>query len=689
MPEHLSNRIGKIRIRGAEGNTPALRLSVGGVLERADLRPVGFPPSAVLVVRRMSDPLPGGVNRRGGGAAINGQWERAVQAELAQISASAVRPQAGNIHDNGQAVLFADEAEMLACLVLDISRGEANARWWWHSFLARMPGERSSALREALCRQPQSIAASLNTLDEWGRVGIVLRVMSPQDATRVLSVVIQAHALPDFRRASGLPWAETRFAESKWRQNPVGESAAMPTDPLDRGRAASSPGGPTQDGGWPGPRLRPQGLSKEASALLAVALATHRNPAIARNDRFQRAMSVWWLSQDASAGTAPEAGVEMADRERAPLPPPTNVGEKTTAIRQPVPPRITHKGAARQEGEAPRAPDTHLTTDAAEIDSGNHRKPSQASNATRPASQRGQHVPDAGPAGGKVEQPEQAERSEVEKKRVQLALENGVLTRLGGVLYLANLMCRLDLPECFEDSWGLGSRVGSWGVLAGLGEALLAWDDPTVWALLANDPLWKALAHLGNSADEGGPIHNGKTQPDFRLPPSWIGETEGDQNRAAFRWARRGGRLRAWSPAGIVLIDIAERGRYPESTALDELHAYGLRGAVFLLRASFSAASVAPLTPPLAEMHPLLARWLALALPAIRSYLLRALSKGGMADPSVESVFRCAGRLYVTSTHVDLVMPLDAISLPARMAGLDRDPGWLGGFGRVIKFHFE
>ncbi len=43
----------------------------------------------------------------------------------------------------------------------------------------------------------------------------------------------------------------------------------------------------------------------------------------------------------------------------------------------------------------------------------------------------------------------------------------------------------------------------------------------------------------------------------------------------------------------------------------------------------------------------------------------------------------------VGRTHVDLTLPMNAISLPARRAGLDRDPGWVPDLGRVVLFHFE
>ena len=46
-------------------------------------------------------------------------------------------------------------------------------------------------------------------------------------------------------------------------------------------------------------------------------------------------------------------------------------------------------------------------------------------------------------------------------------------------------------------------------------------------------------------------------------------------------------------------------------------------------------------------------------------------------------------RVFVTSTHVDVVVSLEDVSLPVRLAGLDRDPGWQPLLGRVVLFHFE
>jgi hypothetical protein len=107
-------------------------------------------------------------------------------------------------------------------------------------------------------------------------------------------------------------------------------------------------------------------------------------------------------------------------------------------------------------------------------------------------------------------------------------------------------------------------------------------------------------------------------------------------------------------------------------------------------RARFGDAPVAALSGPLITgIDHALRHWLSLAVPFIRLRLAYALGTYPPVESLREALLARAGRLYVTATHVDLVMELEAVSLPVRLAGLDRSPGWLGEFGRAILFHFE
>jgi hypothetical protein len=216
------------------------------------------------------------------------------------------------------------------------------------------------------------------------------------------------------------------------------------------------------------------------------------------------------------------------------------------------------------------------------------------------------------------------------------SLAGGVPTRLGGVLYLVNLMVALDLPGFFETGWRLASAVGPWGVLHALG-----WELLREGARMPDDPLWPALAHLdgrapGQPPGARLPRRRPRRWPAFELPASW---GEGIPDTVALPAAGSTGR-RLRQAAGAV--------RYP----------------------------------------PLLARWLALALPFIDLRLrlaLRLAEEESLAEP----LLWLPGRLYVTRTHVDLVVSLEHISVPVRLAGLDRNPGWLPDFGRVVYLHFE
>jgi hypothetical protein len=211
----------------------------------------------------------------------------------------------------------------------------------------------------------------------------------------------------------------------------------------------------------------------------------------------------------------------------------------------------------------------------------------------------------------------------------ELGLEDGIETSLGGVLYLINVMVALDLPECFEADWQLASRLGHWGTLEALGRALLS--SPTEEDCA--DPIWAALAALAGrepSARLGGGLPR---RAPYHPPSDWP--------------------------------------KPPSPTA---------------------RSRALPRSPLLGCIAPALGRWLACALPAIQYRLETALASD--ADETDErgpitARLHKRGRLHVTLTHVDLVMPLDAISMAVRLAGLDRDPGWLPTFGRVVLFHFD
>jgi hypothetical protein len=88
------------------------------------------------------------------------------------------------------------------------------------------------------------------------------------------------------------------------------------------------------------------------------------------------------------------------------------------------------------------------------------------------------------------------------------------------------------------------------------------------------------------------------------------------------------------------------------------------------------AGFVPPDSQPLRE-------WIDATIERIRERLALA----GIEDPS--RVVRRYGRVTTTPAHLDVYFSLAAHPIEIRIAGLDRNPGWIPAAGRHVAFHFD
>jgi hypothetical protein len=709
--------IGRIRAHyrhsrnGIDTATLRLRLSHG--LGSAELHPTTIPPSAILVVRHLTAPLPVHLARWPGESRRQASWERTTRQALLDIYRRAGRPGQGYVPASSEAVVFADIGEMLACLALDMSQGQAPERWWWRTLLRTPPSLSAAGLTTLLCHRAAAVPAALHYLSRHGKAALVLQTLSPPQAMAVLDAMGQAYGLADF--CPGALWLQgpsEALADAPHPQAQVSTRRALSSSDTATLSPATIGREMTVTPPWQA-ALVPPYLGQHQAYLLGVGLSLYNQPAMVRSRAFLAQLQAWWsasapslVRQEATAvagGSMPlphrREMLESSTEGQGEAVLPVVLEQAALAVSPPFP--IDHARAQReihvfdQEINPPShiAPDTARSAMVQESGTQNGAEASTEaiSESTVVSIQPEESLqPDAR---GQTDVPLQIPATELEQQSPAVAvseavlqLEHGIETTLGGVLYLINLMCKLDLPACFAAAWELDSQVGPWGMLELLGRGMLAGEQRASPA----DPLWMALAQLGGRVPGELPGAAVQGSDYFALPITWV--TQAPSGEDVYYWATRHQRLCLWSAAGYVLLECPRNTSPSAAQASVALQGYLASSAPQrLLHTTFDRAPLDSLSGPLVTgCNPSLAHWLALVLPFLRHRLQRALqSEATEAFDLAQMLLLSPGRLYVTATHVDLVMRLEDISLPVRIAGLDRNPGWLPDFGRVVLFHFE
>jgi hypothetical protein len=642
-----------VRLRGAQMDAPAARQRLSYLLSSVAFRPSRISPSAVLVVRSMSDPLPGAIAKQFSSASYaSAAWENAAQARLNGLCAEAARPARSVVRSSAEAVLFADYGELLACLAIDCGAGVGLA-WWWRSILrhhsARVVGTQSEVWPRVWAEHPLYVPAALQQLDEQRQAVRVLERIAPSQAWRLLLAVARAFGLPATTLIAAHDEAGLAIG------NAIGRSprafAEIPSDaPTEVGASLAR-----SQSGTPSARARavhvlapwepyvaagaiPSTLGVERRALLGISLLLHRAALQAASPHFAPRFRSWLAAERAH-----EAGI---DERGATRPPQISLSElrfgavaKTSGADIEIADAgLDRKSTARNWTESDTAEQAQLSSQAQPI--------STVSANESTASDLAVHDP--------VESASAALKT-TNVTEPQFQFEDGCHTSLGGIFYLIHLLLRSELL-----AFDVGLR--GWALLELLARCLLHRE----WQEVADDPIWDALAQLDFRESGTHPGADFTPLETYGAPESWLRGLDATQRYARLR--TRG--LEVWLAEGFLILDTAA----PEAAASHARMTHQQRRA-FRKDASVCAAGL--------DLAPELRRFLHFLLPYVRWRLRRALGGASLTD-----ILRRRGTLYITRSHVDLVMRMREISVPARIAGLDANPGWTPELGRVIKFHF-
>jgi hypothetical protein len=250
-----------------------------------------------------------------------------------------------------------------------------------------------------------------------------------------------------------------------------------------------------------------------------------------------------------------------------------------------------------------------------------------------------------------------------------------VVTQLGGVFFLLDLLLALGLYADFTTPDEQGIGLDPWDCVTLLARALDPDADP-------HDPVWPLLARLAGRPPRVAAGCGWRPPDAWRIPRAWSAPFQAARpGTAPWRWSVRGGRLRVVHSTGFLVLDQAMHG---PATPTDVRRALRGHGRVPRLerrqaaRIEASAGSV-PRRP--------VDRWIGRLAAYVRPRLALAFRSGEGTDIA-RLLIRVPAWVRVSAVDVEVAIALADLPIDVRLAGLDRDPGWMPAARRAVRFTF-
>jgi hypothetical protein len=668
--------ISRLLVSGAVPDLGAARSRVERLLSASDLHPPGLAPSAIVCIRKLRDPLPGLLALDQRSLHPPHAWQQAVNDAIERLIRRAARPIREAVPANAECVVFADRAEMLACLAVDWGEGRVGIRWWWRSLLPGLDGSRS--ILACWLEAPEYIPGAWLHLSNSGKAAEFAGRMSADEARDMLRAVAIRFELDDLQAVvDARPSGPAKGVDARDSFRTLQSKAEPPSAPWESWAPESD-------------RIT---LGIEQRCLLGIALTLQRAPTVVRTRSFAHAAHRWFKA--AKNDLRSEQAAPVTSRKafnRIPVAASATEYESSRSKQMAESRRIgvsfqdakADEGGAHRDIESPRdraaPPDVEeqpRDSETFESDFSMNELEGVSVASRRPVSDDRDGGPEDELDVERFPQPSltRKPRSEtpIEYRETAPLLEAQINTNFGGLFYLLNFGLYLELYGDMTTPSARDIPLGVWDFLALAGERLVGSE-------LRDDPLWALLTRLAGRDETREPGDDCVMPEYWRMPAQWMEPFEPD---SVWRWEANEDRLRVWHPAGFIALDLPLEPGDRARQLRREMEAFArFSPKIGRSRKRPGGACLSE------ESQDSLQLWLDWLTPYARARLRLALGLTESDDVG-RALCECRARVFVTATHMDVMFSLAELLVEIRLAGLDRDPGWIMDTGRIIRFHFE
>jgi hypothetical protein len=614
-----------------------------------DFHPPGLPRSASVFIRKLHDPLPGSLRLQGDlRAPIT--WQEALKTKLNQLVVSAARPALGSVPANAQAVIFLDRSELLASLASDWCAGTVMYRWWWKNLLRLEDSDRLVA--ELWQATPEYVPAALEQLAKMRKATDFTHRLTDVEVNHLSLSIARKFALDQLMAVLERPGSSWFLQRDPGVRRTVHDHIRKRPAPwqswLREGESA--------------------GLRPSQELFLGIALTLQRAPVVARSAEFQQSVRDW--QREVQLQLPPEAAWDEFEQHALSK---RQVVTDSQRSQEDANQRLINADLAfRQNGTT--ASGSPSTTDQIFAIGGIFGSKSRAS---QPA------VPQTFAAAetGLLEKEfhsSQQPTLEMPATAAVIRPEATIETQFGGLFYLINLGLYLNLYGDFTTPQSPGIQLSIWDFVGLVGRELVG-DQ------LEADALWLLLRQLAVH-QAGEPLGFGfYPEEEWRLPTEWL---EPFTPEKTLRWIIADARLRFFHSAGFLVLDVALGEGSHTQQLQAEIDRYDSLGFQVSQEASGSFAQTPAKPYSQLKTSPEIRSWLDHLLPYIHARLRKALG-WEKSETLAAEWWRQKASVVVTATLLDINLKLAELPIEFRLAGLDRDPGWVPAAGRFISFHYD
>lgn len=651
--DHLQFR--HIRLKGVVDGLRA-RQRFESALAGMDPAALGLPPHALLIVQRVVPAVRLHLGPFGRSVA----FAQSVQSTLAEKVQQAQRPWLQVDTAGAGAVLFADESELMACLLRDWLRGRLAGHWWWRTVL----GDFSVPVwwRCTVLPRGEVLPAVLSLLASQGEAVAWVARLNEAETIQAIAAVAGAHALPALLNEpdSGLSVPPEHALQVDSRQHPSEVLAFQQIrfPPYHRLLAVI-------------PELQTNMLTFPQQRLLAIALGLQRAPAWVRSAAFKMALQCLERELVRMPGIAASRKTDpfilLSDKSRLEPIKTVSVSHSAEPLPQLQDEVVLHQAIsanAASTDSTVQSVQSAQTGSVASIQTGRVTMsgPEALSDSITPA------FPGDGDVAGELAG----------------LFPPAVETRYGGVFYLLNVALALGLYGDFTQPRHPGLALSPWDWLVLIGRT---WFGRT----FEQDAVWCLLAELDGRPPEQFPGSDFTAPDSWTVPAEWL-KPWGKVDQVLVYAARK--RLQIWHEAGFVMIDtVRDPGMTPLMKAFEYCMQHEALDGVQRVRVYRQPRKRARKV----SMRTASGRWMDWMMLYLNARLARALGdpdeKSNEGDDTPDTLARLVcchtARIHCTATALDVYLSLAELPIALRIAGLDRDPGWIPATGRTIAFHFE